>query len=69
MAFTRETKIKRVKIFNNIQKTPGKILNGKILIGLNQPPKKRTDHNPHKSKMFAYSANQNMAYIMPEYSV
>ena len=26
MAFTRETKIKRVKIFNNMQKTPGKIL-------------------------------------------
>ena len=65
----KASNIKRPKILNIIQKAPGNILNGKISIGLNHPPKKRTEPMAHKSKILAYSPNQNIAYIIPEYSV
>ncbi len=60
--------MKSPRILNIIQKAPGNISNGKILIGLNHPPKKRIEPKAHKSKIFAYSPNQNIAYIIPEYS-
>ena len=69
IAFTKENKIKSIKILNIIQKAPGNKLNGKILIGLNQPPKKRIEPRAQRSKIFAYSPSQNIAYIIPEYSV
>ena len=69
IALTNENKIKRTKIFIIIQNGAGIILNGKISIGLNQPPKKRIEPKEHKSKIFAYSPSQNIAYIIPEYSV
>ena len=42
---------------------------GYILIGESHPPKKRITPNEHNNKIFAYSPNQNIAYIIPEYSV
>ena len=41
--------MKSPRILNIIQKAPGNILNGKISIGLNQPPKKRIEPRAHKS--------------------
>ena len=38
-------------------------------MGDSQPPKKSIVPKAHINKMFAYSPNQNMAYIIPEYSV
>ena len=38
-------------------------------MGDNQPPKNKIDPNAHINKIFAYSPNQNIAYIIPEYSV
>ena len=58
---------------NNIlkinQKGPGIILKGYMFIGLSHPPKNKIDPNAHINNIFAYSPNQNMAYIIPEYSV
>ena len=51
------------------QITPGIKLNGYISIGDNQPPKNKIDPIAHIKSMFAYSPNQNIAYIIPEYSV
>ena len=44
-------------------------LKGKISNGDNQPPKNSIDPRAHISNIFAYSPSQNIAYIIPEYSV
>ena len=44
-------------------------VNGYNSIGDNHPPKNKIAPIAHISKIFAYSPNQNIAYIMPEYSV
>ena len=69
MAFTNANNIKRNNILKINQKAPGIKLKGYISIGDNQPPKKRTEPMAHMSKILAYSPNQNIAYIIPEYSV
>jgi hypothetical protein len=51
------------------QKAPGIKLNGYKSIGDNQPPRNRIEPIAHIKRIFAYSPNQNIAYIMPEYSV
>ena len=51
------------------QSAPGIKLNGKISTGDNQPPKNNIEPIAHINKIFAYSPNQNIAYIIPEYSV
>ena len=51
------------------QSGSGTIVNGKISKGESQPPKNNIEPNAHINKMFAYSPNQNIAYIIPEYSV
>ena len=48
---------------------PGIKLNGYKSIGESQPPKNKIDPKAHINKIFAYSPNQNIAYIIPEYSV
>ena len=47
----------------------GTIVKGKISKGESQPPKNSIEPNAHINKMLAYSPNQNIAYIIPEYSV
>ena len=44
-------------------------LNGNNSIGDNHPPKNKIEPNAHIKSIFAYSPNQNIAYIIPEYSV
>ena len=51
------------------QITPGIKLNGYISIGDNHPPKNKIEPKAHINRIFAYSPNQNIAYIIPEYSV
>ena len=51
------------------QSAPGIKLNGYNSIGDSQPPKNKIDHKAHIKSIFAYSPNQNIAYIIPEYSV
>ena len=53
-------------VFSIYNKVP---IKGYILTGESHPPKKRIVPNEHSNKMFAYSPNQNIAYIIPEYSV
>ena len=69
MALTKANKINKNKILNIIHNAPGIILKGKRSIGDNQPPKNNIDPIAHNNKMFAYSPSQNIAYIIPEYSV
>src|SRR6056300_630567 len=38
-------------------------------IGDNHPPKNKIEPIAHIKRMFAYSPSQNIAYIIPEYSV
>ena len=57
------------KILKISQKALGILLNGYISIGESHPPKKRIDPKAHIKRMFAYSPSQNIAYIIPEYSV
>ena len=57
------------KILKISQIAPGIRLNGYSSIGDNHPPKNNIDPKAHISKIFAYSPNQNIAYIIPEYSV
>ena len=38
-------------------------------IGDNHPPRNNIEPNEHINNIFAYSPNQNIAYIIPEYSV
>ena len=47
----------------------GIILIGYMSIIGNQPPKKSIEPIAHIKRIFAYSPSQNIAYIMPEYSV
>ena len=58
---------------NNIlkinQKGAGINENASIFIGGSHPPKNNTDPIAHINKIFAYSPRQNIAYIIPEYSV
>ena len=56
-------------IFKDNQTPPGTRLNGYISIGDNHPPKNKIDPRAHIKSIFAYSPNQNIAYIIPEYSV
>ena len=42
---------------------------GKMSIGDNHPPRNNIEPNEHINNIFAYSPNQNIAYIIPEYSV
>ena len=57
------------KILKTNQKTPGIKFNGYRSIGGSHPPKNRIEPRAHISNIFAYSPNQNIAYIIPEYSV
>jgi len=66
--FLKTKNSKTKPIFVNNYKWLGK-LNYIKSIGFNHPPKKRIEPRAHKSKIFAYSPNQNNAYIIPEYSV
>ena len=45
------------------------MLKGYTSIGDNHPPKNKIDPSAHINKIFAYSPSQNLAYIIPEYSV
>ena len=47
----------------------GTKLNGYISNGGSHPPRNKIEPNAHIKRIFAYSPNQNIAYIMPEYSV
>mgnify|MGYP001461668432 CR=1 FL=1 len=47
----------------------GIILNGYKSIGESHPPKNKIEPIAHINNIFAYSPNQNIAYIIPEYSV
>ena len=68
-ALTSANKTNKSRIFRISQITPGIKLNGYKSIGESHPPKNKIDPKAHISKMFAYSPNQNIAYIIPEYSV
>ena len=57
------------KILNISQIAPGIKFRGYKSIGDNQPPKNKIEPKAHIKRMFAYSPNQNIAYIIPEYSV
>ena len=69
MALTKENKINKSKILNINQIGLGMTFNGYKLTGESQPPKNKIDPSAHINNIFAYSPNQNIAYIMPEYSV
>ena len=69
MALTKEKRINNNNILNINHIAPGTNVNGYISIGDNQPPKNNIAPIAHINKMFAYSPNQNIAYIIPEYSV
>ena len=56
-------------IFKINQKGAGINESASISIGGNHPPKNNIEPIAHISKIFAYSPNQNIAYIIPEYSV
>ena len=62
-------KMKKNNILKINQSAPGIKLKGKVSIGANQPPKNNMEPIAHSNKIFAYSPIQNIAYIMPEYSV
>ena len=71
-----ETKLRSIlvernnnKILKINHKALGIKLNGYNSIGDNQPPRNNIDPKAHINKIFAYSLNQNIAYIIPEYSV
>ena len=69
VAFTNANKINNNNIFKINQIGPGTRLNGKISMGDNQPPKNKMAPIAHINRILAYSPNQNIAYIIPEYSV
>ena len=50
-------------------KGAGIIEKGYKSIGDNHPPKNNIEPKEHIKRIFAYSPNQNIAYIIPEYSV
>jgi 2,3-bisphosphoglycerate-dependent phosphoglycerate mutase len=47
----------------------GMMLKGYKSTGANHPPRNKIEPNAHINKIFAYSPSQNIAYIIPEYSV
>ena len=57
------------KIFSINHIGEGITLNGNTFMGDNHPPKNKIDPNAHINRILAYSPNQNIAYIIPEYSV
>ena len=58
------------KIFDIIQIGAGtKFKWGKYPVIGNHPPKKSIEPIAHIKSIFAYSPSQNIAYIIPEYSV
>ena len=69
MALTKAKRMNNNKILKISQIAPGIKLNGYKSIGDNHPPKNKIDPNAHINNIFAYSPNQNIAYIIPEYSV
>ena len=69
MALTKANKKNKSRIFSINHIAPGINVNGKISKGDNQPPKNKIAPIAHINKMFAYSPSQNIAYIIPEYSV
>ena len=69
IAFTKENKTKRNNIFSISHIKSGIKLKGKASIGGSQPPKNKIEPNEHINNIFAYSPSQNIAYIIPEYSV
>ena len=56
-------------IFKISQSALGIKLKGYISNGDNQPPRNNIEPIAHINNIFAYSPNQNIAYIIPEYSV
>ena len=60
-------KIKMIFMMNQI--TPGTSFRGYTSIIGSQPPKKSIEPIAHIKRIFAYSPSQNIAYIIPEYSV
>ena len=69
IAFTKENNINKNNILKINHKGDGISLNGKKSTGDNQPPKNKIEPIAHISNIFAYSPSQNIAYIIPEYSV
>ena len=69
MALTKANKMNKIKILNMNHKGAGIIVNGYKSIGDNHPPKNNIEPKEHIKRIFAYSPNQNIAYIIPEYSV
>ena len=69
MALTKANKINNNKIFKINHIAPGIKLNGYKSIGDSHPPKNKIEPRAHINRIFAYSPNQNIAYIIPEYSV
>ena len=69
IALTKANKKNNSKIFKINHIAPGINVKGYNSMGDNQPPKNNIAPIAHINKMLAYSPNQNIAYIMPEYSV
>ena len=69
IALTNANKINKNNILNINQTKSGIKLKGKISIGASQPPKNKIEPKAHINNIFAYSPSQNIAYIIPEYSV
>ena len=69
MALTNAKRINKKRILKINHNALGIKLNGYISIGDNQPPRNNREPIAHINKIFAYSPNQNIAYIIPEYSV
>ena len=69
MALTNAKSINNNKILKISQRAPGIKLNGYKSIGDSHQPRNKIDPKAHINKIFAYSPNQNIAYIIPEYSV
>ena len=69
IALTKAKRINRNNILKINQIALGIALKGKMFIGDNHPPKKSIEPSAHINNMFAYSPSQNIAYIIPEYSV
>ena len=66
---TNAKRINKKRILKINHNALGIKLNGYISNGDNQPPRNNIEPIAHISKMFAYSPSQNIAYIIPEYSV
>ena len=69
MALTNEKSINNNNILKIIHNGPGIILKGNISTGESHPQRNRIEPKEHINNIFAYSPSQNIAYIIPEYSV